>query len=266
MVKRPAAKPTRRESPRSAVRILQILGHLGDRTEGWSLSNLSREMGTPKSSLLVLLRALTENGHIQSTNGIYRLDQASFRLASSILSARRFPEVARPILQQVVDETGETAVIGVLSEDGVSTTYIDKIESPNALRFSANIGDRRPLYASASGLVILAFGDRRQSESYLKTVTFKPLTPFTIKTKQELRRAIEGARQEGVVISKDQATQGVTGFGAPIFDDSGNLIASLILGAPTARIEGRTAEIGALAKRAAERISAVMGYSVPQGH
>lgn len=260
MPKTSSAATPRRESPRSAVRILQILEKLGEQSEGWTLSALSRELATPKSSLLVLLRALGEKKHVRHVDGVYHLDEASFRLASRMLSNRRFPEVARPILQSVVQATGETAVIGVMSEDRASTTYIDKVESENALRFSAKIGDRRPLYASAAGHVFLAFGDPAQAQAYLKSVIIKPLTSNAIATRQELKQAIELVREQGIAVTKDQATQGVTGFGAPIFDETGTLIASLVLAAPSTRIEFRLDEIGQLAKQAAADISSVMGY------
>ncbi|HJQ15967.1 MAG TPA: IclR family transcriptional regulator [Allosphingosinicella sp.] len=251
---------SRRESPRSAVRILQILDTLSDDTEDWTLSSLGRALNTPKSSLLVLLRALGEMGHIRQVAGAYKLDGAAFRLASRILANRHFPEVARPILREIAERTGETAVIGTLSEDGQSTVYVDKVESPSALRFSAKIGDRRPLHASASGHVILAFGDPRLATDYIKHAKIKPLTPTGIASKAELKQAIDEARKRGVAVTRDQSTAGVTGFGAPIYGESGDLIGSLVLAAPTSRIEVRTDELSALAKATAATISEVMGF------
>ncbi|MGL1659496.1 IclR family transcriptional regulator domain-containing protein, partial [Vibrio parahaemolyticus] len=45
----------------------------------------------------------------------------------------------------------------MLTDDGEEVTYIDKMESPKALRFAATIGHRRPLYCSSSGRVLLAY-------------------------------------------------------------------------------------------------------------
>ncbi|HKT75928.1 MAG TPA: IclR family transcriptional regulator [Sphingobium sp.] len=255
-----AQSASHRESPRSAVRILQILDKLSDEAQEWSLSSLGRELNCPKSSLLVLLRALMETGHIQAVGGTYKLDGAAFGLASRILANRNFPEVARPVLREIVAKTGETAVIGMPSEDGQSSVYVDKIESPNALRFSAKIGDRRPLYASASGHVILAFGDSDQSDAYLKSVKVEPLTKSGIASKKDLKQAIDQARDRGVAVTQNQSTDGVTGFGAPIFGETGELIASLVLAAPTSRIEVRVEELCSLARETAARISKIMGY------
>ena len=255
-----AQTASHRESPRSAVRILQILDKLADETQEWSLSSLGRELNCPKSSLLVLLRALMETGHIQAVGGIYKLDGMAFTLASRILTNRNFPEVARPVLRDIVEKTGETAVIGVPSDDGLSTVYVDKIESPNALRFSAKIGDRRPLYASASGHVILAFGNRDKSDAYIKSIKVEPLTKSGLTSKKDLKGAIDKARDLGVAVTRDQSTDGVTGFGAPIFGETGELVGSLVLAAPTSRIEVRIEEFCALAKETASRISKTMGY------
>ncbi|HKT84745.1 MAG TPA: IclR family transcriptional regulator [Novosphingobium sp.] len=255
-----AQPATHRESPRSAVRILQILDKLGDETQEWSLSSLGRELKCPKSSLLVLLRALMETGHIQAVGGTYKLDGMAFALASRILANRNFPEVARPVLREIVEKTGETAVIGVPSDDDLSTVYVDKIESPNALRFSAKIGDRRPLYASASGHVILAFGNREKSDAYIKSIKIEPLTKSGIASRKDLKLAIEKARDQGVAVTENQSVEGVTGFGAPIFGETGELVASLVLAAPTSRIEVRVDELCGLARETAARISKIMGY------
>ncbi|HKR17943.1 IclR family transcriptional regulator [Rhizorhapis sp.] len=252
---------SRRENPRSAVRILQILDKLSDDSQEWTLSSLGRELNSPKSSLLALLRALIDMGHIHQAGGIYKLDGEAFRLASHILLNRHFPEVARPILREIVEKTGETAVIGVLSEDGQSTIYVDKVESPSALRFSAKIGDRRPLYSSASGHVILAFGDREMAAAYMKKIKVQPLTPSGIASKAELKEAIDLARARGIAVTRNQSTEGVTGFGAPILGETGELIGSLVLAAPTSRIEVRMDEMSQLAKQTAVRISEIMGYN-----
>lgn len=255
----PQPKP-RRSSPRSVVRVLQVLEKLSDESQEWSLSLLSRELGTPKSSLLVLLRGLVDTSHIRQSAGTYRLAGAAYALASHILSSRHFPEVARPILDDVVSKTGETAVIGVLSEDAQSTVYVDKVESPSALRFSTKVGDRRPLYASAAGHIFLAFAPAEATEAYIRGVKIKPLTPTAITTKRDLKAAIEAARRDGVAVTRDQATEGVTGFGAPIYGAAGELIGALALAAPSSRARRRTAELTALAKEAAAAISGHMGY------
>jgi DNA-binding IclR family transcriptional regulator len=37
-------------------------------------------------------------------------------------------------------------------------TYVDVIDSRNAVRFTVSVGDRRPLYCTAGGRVLLAAG------------------------------------------------------------------------------------------------------------
>lgn len=259
MAKQNEPGSARRESPRSAARILHILDSLAENPGGWTLAALSRELETPKSSLLVLLRALTDLQHVAVNNGTYHLGIAAFKLASKIEAKRIFPAVARPILRRIVSETGETAVIGAISEDGLSTVYIDKIESDRALRFSANIGAHRPLYCSASGLVILAFQPKEKTEQYLKSIKLRQLTSNTIVSKRELQDAISKARKEGVAVTRDQATEGVTGFGAPILDGAGHLIATLVLAAPSIRSETRMDLLRDLARNGALEISEIMG-------
>ena len=46
-------------------------------------------------------------------------------------------------------------------------TYVDVIESPNAVRFAVSVGDRRPLYCTAGGRVLLASGTDQELRRYL---------------------------------------------------------------------------------------------------
>lgn len=250
-----------RPSPRSTVRLLQLLQMLADHPEGLSLATLSRRMTppTPKSSVLNLLRSLVSNAYVEQVDNGYRLARQSYRLASSILAHRTFPEVAKPMIRKLVAATGETALIAVLSDRQDSIVYIDKVESPSSLRFSATIGDRRPLYCTAGGITFLAHQKPQWIKQFLNKARLQPLTKNTLQSKRRLLEAIENARKTGVALTHDQATDGVTGIAVPIFDSSNEIIAALVLAAPSARISERLAELSQLVRTTGSDISAVMG-------
>lgn len=237
---------------------MQILDILAEAGEGRTLASLSKEMGTPKSSVLNLLRSLTASGHVDHIEGFYHLGGESYRLASAILSKRRFPEIARPTLKRLVDDIGETALIGVMSQEETALVYIDKIETRQSLRFAISIGDRRPLYCTAGGIILLAFQPESKTEDYIRDIKMEPLTPKSKATKKELRAAIEQARKDGYAINMDGATEGATGIAAPIFDSDG-IVATLSVAAPSARISERIDELLQHTQAAALEISRLMG-------
>jgi len=256
-----AATKQQRPTPRSAVRLLQLLQMLADNPDGQSLASLSKQMKppTPKSSVLNLLRSLVANRFVDHVDGIYRLGQQSYQLASAILAHREFPEVARPIIKRLVETTGETVLIGVPSSERDAIVYVDKVETRSSLRFAATIGDRRPLYCTAAGIVFLANQPNAFTRDYIRSAKMKPLTDKTIVSKTVLRDAVEQARIRGFAVTHDQATNGATGIAAPIYDSSDEILALLIVAAPTARVGERIEELARAAQTAGAEISRVMG-------
>lgn len=255
------ATAKQRPSPRSALRLLQLLQILADNPNGQSLAALAKKMTppTPKSSVLNLLRSLTANRFVEQNENGYRLSQQSFQLASAILAHREFPEIAKPTIRKLVDTTGETAMIAVLSEKRDSIVYIDKVESRSSLRFSATIGDQRPLYCTAGGIAFLAFAKAEWVRDYLRDIKFRPLTERTTQSRKKLQEAIAATHSSGVAVTYDQATDGVTGIAVPIFDSSQDMIATLILAAPSVRISERIDELSQALRATGMEISRMMG-------
>ncbi|HKS89146.1 MAG TPA: helix-turn-helix domain-containing protein, partial [Stellaceae bacterium] len=99
---------------RSAMRLVALFESLAKSEEGVSLAELSATIGAPKSSLLGILRSMVAAGYMEHGHGLYRLGPKSFRLAADILAVRRFPNLVRPILQELAAKSGETVFLVVL--------------------------------------------------------------------------------------------------------------------------------------------------------
>lgn len=257
-------EPQHQPSPRSAVRIPHILRLLADRPAGATLADLSAWSGTPKSSLLALLRALTAGGYLGHRGGRYAIGPEALKLASSIVAQRKFPDIAVGIVDALANATGESALLAELATDAPAAVYIYKAESRNALRFIAALGAREPLYSSAVGRVLLAFQPRDWQEEYLGTTKLAPLTPKTIKSKRELKRILERVRRERRATSLEETIDGVVGIAAPVFDRTGALLAGLVIGMPVARALARLPALEVLVSESAAEISRLMGFA--DGH
>jgi len=247
--------------PRALGRALEVLEALARRRDGATLSGLSQRLGSPKSSLLYLLRPMTRLGYlVRNADGRYQLGPAAFTLAMAALSNRELPELARPFLKEMVDKSGETALIATMATDGPVAVYIDKFESTNPIRYTASIGERRPLYCSAIGKLLLAYLPLAHRQEYLKNTRLKAFTPQTPVTRAALRRALDEIRSTGVSISVDEIAQGAGGIAAPVFDRHGQVIAGLVLGAPSQRVLAEQPRLAALVTGSARGLSRVMGF------
>lgn len=247
-------------APRSAARIPQLLRLLAELPDGETLSYLSKSTATPKSSLLALLRALTQSGFLQRRDERYAIGPEAVKLASAIVAKRRFPEIAIPIVDALANDTGESAFLARLADDAPEAVYIYRADSTSALRFTAEVGSREPLYSSAVGRVLLAFQSEGWRERYLGSVKLVARTPKTIKSKRRLRRMIEDIRRRHQALSFEETIEGVAGIAAPVFDRTGTLMAGLVIGAPASRALSKIPMLEARVRTAAAEISSLMGY------
>lgn len=242
---------------------MHILDYVSTAPDGQSLAALSAHMRSPKSSVLSLLRGLVGAGYLVHEDGVYRLGAESYRVASAIVAARRFPDFARPVLQRLAEETGETTILGVLAPDEDAVVYVDKIETRTALRFAATIGDRRPLYCTSTGRILLAFQPAAAIERYLARARLAKLTPLTITDKRSLRAVLARVREEGLASIIGEATEGSYGIAAPVRDGSGAVIASIVLAGPIARITAKMPGIAERVRKAGAELSRTMGHVEP---
>jgi DNA-binding IclR family transcriptional regulator len=237
---------------------LQLLAELPD---GETLSYLSKCSGTPKSSLLALLRALTRSGFLEHSDGRYAIGPESQKLASAIVAKRRFPNIAIPIVDALANQTGESAFLARLADDAPEAVYLYRADSASALRFTVEIGSREPLYSTAVGRVLLAFQPAPWRERYISRVKLAARTPKTVKSKHRLRHLVAETRRRCCTTSIEEEIEGVACIAAPILEKGGDLVASLVIGAPAVRATPRIVALEKQVRDAASEISSLMGYT-----
>lgn len=244
-------------SARSAVRLVGVLEALARSEEGLGLAELSLALGAPKSSLLGLLRNMVGSGHLAHAHGLYRLGPRAFRLAAEILAVRRFPNLVRPVLQDLNARTSETVFLVQLDRVARRATYVEGFDSPNPVRYTVPTGTSRPLYVSAGGLMLLAFQERAWIDAYLGSVSLDPLTPRTITDVGELRQRLQTIRRDGFAISIGETVPGAAGVAAPIFNSDGSVTAGLLIAAPVERFERELPKFKRLLREATAIVSGI---------
>lgn len=254
--------------PRSAVRVMDILYELSQEAGTLSLSHLSERLKLPKTSVFSLLRALEHGGYIKSVVGGYQLGPEAFKLASAISHHRVFPGVVRPVLERLAQETSETIILGVLDETGFEAKYIDVIESSKSLRFTVHIGDNRPLYCSAAGKIFLAHFSRERLQTYLSGVKREQFTASTLTRKSDLLADLEAIRKDSFAANIDGMTEGITSFGAPVYEHGSDLAAAIVISGPHTRMAPQAEAMKTLVMDAAHEMSRLLNspgsYPPPQ--
>ena len=250
---------------RSAMRLMALFEALAKSEEGISLAELSTTTNAPKSSLLGILRSMVALGYMEHARGLYRLGPKAFRLAADILAIRRFPNLVRPILQDLAAKTGETVFLVVLDLAAQRVTYADIIDSVNPVRYTVPTGTTRPLYVSAGGQMLLAYQEPAWVDTYIRSTRLDQLTDRTITDPRELRERLAAIRREGFAISIGETVPGAAGLAVPIFNADGSVTAGLLIGAPIDRFELEIPELKRLLREATARVSGMPQALVEDG-
>ena len=262
--------PPRQTAPQSVTRVIRILELLCARAEPVSLADLARLLATPKSSLAALLRGLADEGFVTAADGAWQLGPGAFGLGSALLEARRrisSPELVRQGMRRLAEASGETVLLALRDTPAEPTmgetdtiTYVDVIESRNSVRFAVSVGDRRPLYLTAGGRALLSAEPEAVVQAYLDRLQPEKRTPQGETDKLALAEAIAAARASGVAQTVDQAADGVTGTAVLIREAGGRVLGALVVAAPSARSQGRLADLRRLVRAEADAISRSLGH------
>jgi IclR family acetate operon transcriptional repressor len=220
-------------SVRAVERTLDILDVLACSSEGLSLAGLAKAVGMPKSSVFRYIAALEARRYVTRDvrSGYYRLGLAPFSFHTPPVQA--LGAKARPWLERLRDEFGETINFGVL--DGRRVIYVEVVESPRAMRLSARPGDHEFIHSSALGKAIAAGMDEASVREILEIEGLPRLTSRTITEVDEYMRVLERVRESGYATDCGEAEEGACCIGVGIPLDDVPLRAAISLSSPATR-------------------------------
>ncbi|MFO7730950.1 MAG: IclR family transcriptional regulator [Spirochaetia bacterium] len=211
----------------SIDRVFDILELLSIKHEGLSLTEISRRLELPTSTVFRLLSVLRSRNYIEkndSTN-VYRLGLGFVELTSLYLSNIELKTEAQPYLRNLSQMTGQVVFMGT-EHDG-ELVYIDKYEQFNEIRKYCFLGQRRPLYCTALGKALLTgFKDEEIRELYPEG-ELKPMTSHTITNVERLIEEVHEICLRGYAIDDQEIEEAMWCVAAPVYDYRGIIIAAV---------------------------------------
>jgi DNA-binding IclR family transcriptional regulator len=245
-------------APQSVDRIFAVLDLLAAQPQGESLAGIARAVAAPKTSMVGLLAGMVNAGYLsREASGAYTLGSRMFGLAVRVAARADLHVFARPILSELVQATGETALLGAMAPDAELAMYLDKVESPNPVRYTVATGERRELYASAMGKLLLAYLPEARREKYLKTEKLRSFTANTITSVRDLREEMVRIREQGVARTHAERVAGASALAAPVFGADGAFLVGLGIAGPSDRMRAHRSAIERTLKDAAKRLTAL---------
>jgi IclR family acetate operon transcriptional repressor len=236
----------------SIERAFDLLEMLADAGGALGLSELASTSGLP--TVHRLMRTLVNRGYVrQEASRRYTLGSRLIRLGE--ISSRTLGTWLRPVLAQLVRETGETANLAML--DGDEVVYIAQVPSPHSMRMFTEPGRRVRPHCTAVGKALLAELPPEQARALLQRDGMPAYTPTTITDPDLLLAHLEVIRQQGYAIDEGEQEVGVRCFAVAVPNAPASLAIST--SGPQARMtDDAAARIVPALKHSALQISATI--------
>lgn len=237
-------KSTMPDTVKSAQRVIDILEYFIVSRGPATLSALSTELSLPISSCFALLRTLELNGYIYEVTpkvGYYPT-RRWFDRGRIIADNDPLLTKIKPLMTRLSEETRETLIFG--KRFGHQVMYIDVVEWPQTLRYTASAGQFKSLHCTASGKAILSGMDPAERSTLLDNYKFQKITPRTITQRAALEKELQVGIKRGWHISRGENEPDTTAVAVPIV--VANDVFMLAVGGITSRIEKKAEKIGSM--------------------
>lgn len=217
---------------RSTARVLDILELVAANPSTCTQADICRMLEVPKSSLFPILHTLTDRHFLElDERSRYRIGSAAWAVGASCLSRLNLMDEAEKILRNITSGCKETSHFAVLS--GGDVLYLKKVDSPQPIRMTSQVGVRLPAYATALGKALLMDYEVSQLKELYQN-HLEALTPHTITDFQTLEIQLQEAQRQGYTFEVEESTPYIRCFAVPV-RKAGRVAAAVSVAVPVFR-------------------------------
>jgi IclR family transcriptional regulator, acetate operon repressor len=229
------------------------------------VSEIARLTGLSRGTVHRLLTTLKRHELVRQmpNSRNYALGPHLLRLAQIAFAHVDLRNTARQVMTALQEECGET--VGLHTRLSPFTrTVLGQVESSQPLRRTyTEIGVPIPIYQGAPGKVLLAYSSPELQDEILAG-KLEGTTPRSITDPAKLRSELSRTRRRGFALSLEERVPDTSTVAVPIANHTGQVIGALSITGPSSRLtRKRLVELAERAARAAEKISADLGYVGP---
>lgn len=241
---------------------LTLLELLSTHDEPVRLADLSRAAAMNKSTVFRMLEAMSNLGYVtqDAPNGRYMMTTRMWEIGVRAFQRSDLRRLAQPYLVELVETTGETAVL-TRRDDG-EVVLVEKVDCVHPLQAIAPLGSRSPVHASSFGKAFL-LADLAQGRD-IGTLEMTRFTPRTVTDPDLLLAELQASLETGAAIGRDEYREGVSGVAAPVLGADGQAHGSIGISMPSLRLSDAALprliqQVAAVARR----FSTALGHEPP---
>jgi DNA-binding IclR family transcriptional regulator len=237
-------------------RAAKILLMLSTNQQGMRLAEIAAATGWHKSSIHKILLTLGHHGFLDrnETTKRYSPGIALVRCGQSALKNLHVNELAKSLLKELADFSGETANLAILR--GSKMVIVDGVESVGELRVSPPIGTMNSVTTKSIGKAVMAHLPAETVDEYIKTEGLPSKTKNSVTKLKLYRNELAAVRDNGFAIDVEEFQEGVNAVSAPVFSSEGQILGALSIIGPAFRMSKRKLQLyGQRCAAAAARLS-----------
>ncbi|MCD1269949.1 helix-turn-helix domain-containing protein [Microbacterium sp. MEC084] len=232
------AKEGRTHGVDSARRVLQVLLQFTEKRPTWTVERLAQSVGTSSANTYRYLALLKELYLVEEhSRGVYTVSPRVFSLGRAASSSLDIASIARPALEELTAETGETSLL--VRRVGDSVICIDSVEADQQVRLSFAPGALLPMHRGASAKVLLASLSPEKRNTYISRLA----PELTSGRRTEFESELARINADGFAESSAEVDEDVWAVAAPVVSH-GSVVAAISVAAPGFRVlDGQRDEI-----------------------
>jgi DNA-binding IclR family transcriptional regulator len=227
-----------------------------------SLTQIAKRLDLNKGTAYGLIKSLEKNNFLRQNSHTkhYKLGPKLYELGLIFTSTLGINQISSGPAHELAEKTQQTPRIAVLEGD---YAFITLYASPGAqTNISGRIGPKLPLYCTAIGKALLAFGEPEFIENYFSRIKLVKYTENTNTDPEKLHQELKETIERGYAAGQGGFIKGRAGIAAPIRGYENKLEGAIAISGRAEEIMGKKMDwyIEEVLSTAAN-ISSNMGYS-----
>lgn len=243
----------------SVNRALDLLEALA-RTGPVPLAVLAESAGVGKTAAFDLLTLLQARNFViqDESHGLWRLGARWAVMGREASEQGALAATAMPYLSALGNATGENGYLRV--REGMECVTVAIFQSDPGLRIYTDVGAKMPLHAGSGRLLLAHAPETVQTQVLAQRL--QRYTPSTRIDPTWIAADLHRIRQRGFLITDSEVVAGTVTVCAPVRDSSGQVVAGLLIAAPSLRMRPpRPRGLMPSVVEAAKKLSQALGFA-----
>jgi DNA-binding IclR family transcriptional regulator len=205
------------------------------KNNGGTPAEVSDLLGVSSSTAHRYLKTMVDDGYLVKEDGVYHLALKFLAFGEQARTRKEVYTSAEKYTEMLADESGCRSTFIV--EEGLQGIYLYTSPGSHSVWTQSTIGKRIPLHATAGGKALLAHFPEGKVNQVIENGLEKK-TESTITSEKGLTEAIEDIRDRGYAFNREEQIEGVNAVGAPVKDDTGEVVGAFSVSGPSNRLSG----------------------------